>query len=227
MLETTKYGRGFAGYDGVWGKQTQRGPFYQEPCSKLLRLYGSRRWRGCSWPTWKVVLDVLCSLPGTRRRNWLSAKILCRLYCSKWSYRQSTLVFPQCLKNTSKALIWSFRYLRSYSCFHFCFCIFNVCSNNMMDFGVDELKPERRAGLNRLCSQGGCSELILETHFEFVTFIFGKRTKWYTSFKPSDKPLRPLWLNHSAICCWTTHFQIKGCKTEFGSPVKCSTCTGA
>lgn len=177
--------------------------------------------------TWKVVLDVLCSLPGTRRRNWLSAKILCRLYCSKWSYRQLTLVFPQCLKNTSKALIWSFRYLRSYSCFHFCFCIFNVCSNNMMDFGVDGLKPDRRAGLNRLCSQGGCSELILETHFEFVTFIFGKRTKWYTSFKPSDKPLRPLWLNHSAICCWTTHFQIKGCKTEFGSPVKCSTCTGA
>lgn len=132
--------------------------------------------------SWKVVLDVLCSLPRTRRRNWLSAKILCHLYCSKWSYRQLTLVFPQCLQNTSKALIWSFGYLSSYSCFHFCFCIFNVCSNNNEFWcGWAEARQTCRTKSALL------SGWVFRTHswntFEFVTFIFGKRTKMVHFFK--------------------------------------------
>lgn len=126
-----------------------------------------------------------CSLftPGDAEKELTFSKTLCHLYCSKLSYCQLTLVFPKRLKNTSKAIIWSLRYVRSYSCFHFCICIFNVCSNNTIIFAVDGLKLDRRARTKSALLSGWVFQTHSWSTLEFVTFIFGKRAKTVDFFK--------------------------------------------
>lgn len=80
MPQTSRYGRGIAGYDAGSGKQIQRGAFYQEANSRaLFEAAGSSRVTGVlglhlTSSSWNGVLDVLCSLtPGTQTETQLSA----------------------------------------------------------------------------------------------------------------------------------------------------------